>query len=188
MALISPPAIEWTRYDKSRVNSRFESASLASIFPLNFHDSTIGQRLESAISKVALIPLCKVFSNGVSQSWRKKFSFSKPPSNGYRSIGLTTLKSRLQFPPYPFNTAYKQLIFMHKHRVWRIPFLKNEQPIVSKINILNTHEQPLFISIKNIYIFLFLCRKHSSLNFSKRKRKKFFLARFAGELRKKKKR
>lgn len=96
---IPSPAIEWTRYDKSRVNSRFESASLASIFPLNFHDSTIGQRLESAISKVALIPLCKVFSNGVSQSWRKKFSFSKPPSNGYRSIGLTTLKSRLQFPP-----------------------------------------------------------------------------------------
>lgn len=77
---------------------------------------------------------------------------------------------------------------MHKHRVWRIPFLKNEQPIVSKINILNTHDQPLFISIKNICIFLFLCRKHSSLNFSKRKRKKFFLARFAGELRKKKKR
>lgn len=77
---------------------------------------------------------------------------------------------------------------MHKHRVWRIPSLENEQPIVSKINILNTHDQPLFISIKNIYIFLFLCRKHSSLNFSKRKRKKFFLARFAGELRKKEKR
>lgn len=190
MALISPPAIEWTRYDKSRVNSRFESASLASIFPLNFHDSTIGQRLESAISKVALIPLCKVFSNGVSQSWRKKFSFSKPPSKRI-SIDRShhpEIQATISSDSYPFNTAYKQLIFMHKHRVWRIPFLENEQPIVSKINILNAHEQPLFISLKNIYIFLFLCRKHSSLNFSKRKRKKFFLARFAGELRKKKKR
>lgn len=90
--IISPPGIEWTRYDKSRVNRnpRFESASLASIFPVNFHDSTVGQRLESAISKVALVQLAK-FSRilrrpTVSQSWRKKFSFCKLPSDTDRSV------------------------------------------------------------------------------------------------------
>lgn len=102
-------------------------------------------------------------------------SVSPPWNPGYNFLRLL----------YPFNTAYKQLIFMHKHRVWRIPFLKNEQPIVSKINILNTHEQPLFISIKNIYIFLFLCRKH--FKFFQEEEKKVFPREIRWRIKKKEK-